>query len=403
MRLAEARSPATPALARPLRIVHVGGASGRNATNGVGRAVYALSEAQRALGHDAGLVNERAEHFDDHHSEHARRSPFAAAREHLRRRTRQVSQALVDELLDFRPDIVHLHSIHVPENVLLSRHVRRANVPYCVTVHGGLCRAAQQGSRIRKTALWWLGEREYLDHAIFVHALTREEALDIEAYGVKAPIVVAPNGIDAPALPRAKDPSALFAVAPQLAGHRVFLFMGRFAWLQKGLDLLLHGLSLANVPDSRLVLLGPDWKDGHAHLEHLVDRLGLRSQVVFLGQQAAQRCADLVAGADVFVHTSRWEGMSLSVLEAAVWEKPCLLTRAADPNDALGQSGGALVVEPTPESIADGLRALSTRNRTTLAMMGHQARATVVNRFTWNHTATTLIEAIDMNRRLDAR
>jgi len=276
-------------------------------------------------------------------------------------------------------------------------------VPYCVTIHGGLCRVAQQRSRIRKTALWWLGERDYLDHAVFIHALTREEALDIKAYGVKAPTLVAPNGIDAYALPRATDPSALFAVAPQLAGHRVFMFMGRLAWLQKGLDLLLHGLALAQVPDSRLVLLGPDWRDGRAQLESLIDRLGLRSQVVFLDQQTQQRCADLVAGADVFVHTSRWEGMSLSVLEAAVWEKPCLLTRAADPNGALGDSGGALVVEPTPEGIADGLHALSIRNRTTLAMMGHQARATVVNRFTWTQTATALIDAIRDEAGLDDR
>ena len=42
--------------------------------------------------------------------------------------------------------------------------------------------------------------------------------------------------------------------------------------------------------------------------------------------------------------------MSLAVLEAAVWEKPCLLTPAADPNGALGRAGGAVVVDGTPEA-----------------------------------------------------
>jgi len=36
--------------------------------------------------------------------------------------------------------------------------------------------------------------------------------------------------------------------------------------------------------------------------------------------------------------------MSLAVLEAAGWEKPCLLTPAADLNGALGQAGAAVVV-----------------------------------------------------------
>ena len=258
MRLAEAL---TPAWARPLRVVHVGGDSGQNATNGVGRAVYFLSEAQRALGHQVGLVNESAEHLQGIHSGNDTRSRFALVRARIRQTTLQVSPTLVRELLAFRPDIVHLHSIHVPTNLSLSRHLRRARIPYCVTIHGGLSRVAQQRGRIKKTALWWLGERTYLDGALFIHALTREEAVDIRAYGIKAPMVVAPNGIDARAVPRPKDPSALFAVDPTLRGHRVFLYMGRLAWLQKGLDLLLRGLALANLPDARLVLLGPDWSD----------------------------------------------------------------------------------------------------------------------------------------------
>jgi len=381
--------------------VHVGGDGGQNAMNGVGRAVYFLSEAQRALGHEVGLVYEHAEHL--HGAGNGNRSPLTAVRARLRRTTLQVSSTFLEELLAFRPDIVHLHSIHVPENVSLSRHLRRAGIPYCVTIHGGLSRVAQKRGRIKKTALWWLGEKTCLDGALFIHALTREEAVDIRAYGIKAPMVVAPNGIDARAVPRPNDPSALFALAPQLIGHRVFLYMGRLAWLQKGLDLLLRGLAAADLPDARLVLLGPDWRNGEADLKRLIDSTGLKSQVVFLGEHSPQQCADLVAGADVFVQTSRWEGMSLSVLEAAVWEKPCLLTRASDPNGALGESGGALVVEPSPESIAHGLRALFTRNRTTLTMMGHQARATVINRFTWNVAATTLIEAIRQEARLDDR
>ena len=378
---------------RPLRLMHLAGGSGPDAANGVGRAVYHLAEAQRALGHDVGIVSERADHVDEHHEPGVPPSPLAQAREHFARRTRQASPTLVRELLDDPPDLIHLHSIHVMENVSISRYLRRANVPYCVTIHGGLSQTAQQRGRVKKAALWWLGERECLDRALFIHALTGQEACDIRAYGVTAPTVVAPNGIDAGSLPQPIDRTALFAQAPELAGRRVFMFMGRVAPVQKGLDLLLHGLALANIPDCRLVILGPDWRAGRASLECLAMRLGVQSQVLFFDSEQSQRCADLLAGADVFVHTSRWEGMSLAVLEAAVWKKACLLTPAADPNGALGDAGAAVIVDGTPDSIADGLRLLSNVAHEELVAMGRRAHCAVVNHFTWNRTAATLIEA----------
>jgi glycosyltransferase involved in cell wall biosynthesis len=373
--------------------MHLAGDSGPDTANGVGRAVYHLATAQRALGHDVGIVSERSDHIDEHHEPDGQASPLVQAREHLARHTRQVSPTLVRELLDDPPDVIHLHSIHVLENVSISRHLRRAGVPYCVTIHGGLSQPAQQRGRVKKAALWWLGERQCLDRALFIHALTRQEVQDIRAYGVTAPTVVAPNGIDAGSLPQPIDRCALFAQAPELAGHRVFMFMGRVAPVQKGLDLLLHGLALANIPDCRLVILGPDWREGRASLERLAEQLGLRSQVLFFDAAPSQRCADLMAGADVFVHTSRWEGMSLSVLEAAVWKKACLLTAAADPNGVLADAGAAVVVDGTPESIGDGLRLLSSIEREELCAMGRRAHCAVVNHFTWNRTATKLIEA----------
>jgi glycosyltransferase involved in cell wall biosynthesis len=368
-------------MSRRLRLVHVAGGIGPDA-NGVGRAVYHLAHAQRALGHDVGMVGERAEHLDEHHGGDVEPSPLLAARMRLARRLGQAAPTLVRELLDYRPDVVHLHSIHVLENISLARDLRRAGVPYCVTVHGGLGRTAQRG-RVKKRVLWWLAERQYLDSALFIHALTCEEARDIAAYGVSAPIVIAGNGIDLESLPRSANPTALIERAPALAGHRVFMFMGRVAPMQKGLDLLVQGLALASLPDCRLVILGPDFRGGRAALESLVDRLGIRSQ----------QCADLIAGADVFVHTSRWEGMSLAVLEAAGWEKPCLLTPAADLNGALGQAGAAVVVDGTPEAIAAGLRGMAGLERDTLLTMGQRAHHTVVTQFSWNRTASTLIEA----------
>jgi hypothetical protein len=59
---------------------------------------------------------------------------------------------------------------------------------------------------------------------------------------------------------------------------------------------------------------------------------------------------------------------------------------------ALGAGGGALVVEATSESLAQGIRALAHADRAELTAMG-RAGAIVAETFRWSRAATTLLEA----------
>jgi glycosyltransferase involved in cell wall biosynthesis len=304
---------------------------------------------------------------------------------------RHVLDNLVRDVMQFRPDVVHLHSIHLPANVSLAKHLRREKVPYCVTVHGGLF--GRQRGRIKKSIFWWLSERAYLDDALFVHALTEHEAADLKSCGIKSDVVVVPNGIDLSSLPRARNRNALVERLPELAGKRIFLYMGRLDPVQKGLDLLIQAFARADIGSSRLVLLGPDSKDGRAGLRKMITQLGLESRVTMLDEEGPERCADLLAGAEVFVHSSRWEGVSLAVLEAAAWERACLLTHAADPMGAIGAAGGAVVVAATVEGLTEGIRRLARADRDHLADMGRRAAVVVERTFQWSSAASALVNA----------
>ena len=198
--------------------------------------------------------------------------------------------------------------------------------------------------------------------------------------------------------------AALYARAPELAGHRVFMFMGRVAPIQKGLDLLVQGWSLANIPDCRLVLLGPDWRGGRASLECLVTRLGLRSQVVFLDSESPQRCADLMAGADVFVHTVEVGrhvagGAGGRGLGKAVPVDP---GRRSERCPRAGGRRGRRRRDPREHRRRSSRPSAVSIERSSCAM-GQRAHCTVVTQFTWNRAATTLIEAYRHGCGLDRR
>jgi poly(glycerol-phosphate) alpha-glucosyltransferase len=379
---------------RALRIAHFIGRCGPDSVNGVERMVYDLSCAQAALGHHVARV--MLEPNGDVVSKTvvptallrliapvADLTAFAAGT--------AVPALLWDELRAWRPDLVHLHSLHVPENIVLGRWLSAAGVPYCITIHGALSQSARSNRRIRKAAFHVLFERAYLNRAALIHALTFEERDAIIASGVRRQIIVAPNGVEIGRWPATRDRSVLLARFPELHDRRVFMFLGRVDRVQKGLDLLLKSFASVPLPNAAIVIVGPDWRSGRAALERLARSLGIEHAVFFHEPVFGSAKADMLAGADVFVHTSRWEGASLAVLEAAAMRKPCLLTRAADPSGILGEGGAAIVTEPEVASVAAALLRLATMDADGLRAIGERGRDIVEQRFSWRTTANTLV------------
>jgi glycosyltransferase involved in cell wall biosynthesis len=171
------------------------------------------------------------------------------------------------------------------------------------------------------------------------------------------------------------------------------MFVGRLDLWQKGLDLLVEAFACAGLPEASLVLVGPDWRGSRRALAKRAERLGISSHVVCIEPAFGQERANLFAAADVFVHPSRWEGVSLSVLAAAAAGKACVITREADPLGELERAQAAVVVEGSVSSIAQGLRQAAALSRQELDIMGTRARRVAESHFTWPSIAATLVEA----------
>lgn len=368
--------------------------------NGVQQVVYCLARAQAEMRH-AVAVFSRDDHAvnvlaDDREATSRTVKPVVPA-SHISLRQRMLSrhfeQTLAADLLAWQPDIVHFHSVHIPENVALAAHLGSAGIAYCVTVHGALFRAALRRGWLKKTLFNLFLERRYLNEARFIHALSPHEAEVIRRHGVNRPIVVVPNGLPPGTDLPASRPDALYAGNTGLRGQRVFMFVGRLDPWQKGLDLLVDAFASAGLPEASLVLVGPDWRGSRRALAARAEQLGIPSRVVFIEPAFGVERANLFAAADVFVHPSRWEGLSLSVLAAAAAGKACLITREADPLGELERAQAALFVEASVPSIAAGLKRAATLSRQELRIMGTHARRVAETHFTWPSIAATLVEA----------
>jgi glycosyltransferase involved in cell wall biosynthesis len=160
------------------------------------------------------------------------------------------------------------------------------------------------------------------------------------------------------------------------------IFVGRLDIEQKGLDTLLQGFrEAARQQPLALVLVGPDWKGGRQRLAASAKQLGIERQVWFRGPAFGREKFELLASADVFIYPSRWEGLPFSVVEALAIQRPCIVTRAADPLGIVARSGAGTVIDLEVTTIANAITTLtrlikgSRRSQTRIGLDGHRANA----------------------------
>ena len=135
-------------------------------------------------------------------------------------------------------------------------------------------------------------------------------------------------------------PDSRLRAVPGRTGGPEIVMVGRFEQ-QKDFDLLLraiHGLPA----DVHATLVGDGPTRGR--MEALTRRLGLDGRVRFLGFRAD--VAEILSGAQVFVLTSRWEGLPRSVLEAMRAGLPVVASDVGGVGEAVLDGDTGFLVAP---------------------------------------------------------
>ena len=275
-------------------------------------------------------------------------------------------------------DLLHLHSVFIPENVWVARSAR---LPYVLTPHGGYSPSRLAGhNRIAKWAWMRMWERGYVRNASMIHGVSPQEFEELRAtFGVR-PFVFVPNAIDLPAV--APTP------ADRMRGPtKRIAFLGRLAIDHKGLDILLEGYAdyvrHQRDTDTELILAGPDFRSGRDELETRAESLLPRGSVRFTGPLFGQERDALLGSAYVFVHTSRWEGMPFAILEALATGCPVLVTPATNLGEYVDEFGAGVVVDGSAQSVSEGLRNIIEIPAERYEAHCAAARRLASARFTW--------------------
>jgi glycosyltransferase involved in cell wall biosynthesis len=202
--------------------------------------------------------------------------------------------------------------------------------------------------RVRDATLAW--ERFGARWADVVLCVSSDERrLGVES-GIRADYRVLVNGVDLAAFPPPVDGDRDAArLELGIGSSPLAVCVGRLH-RQKNQGALLDAWPRvrAAVPDARLVLIGegPDEDSLRARAVDGVELVGQRSDV-----------RSWLAAADVVVQPSRWEGMSLSLLEAMAAARSVVVTDVYGMAEVVRDGVGAVVPEDDVEALAGAVAA----------------------------------------------
>ncbi|HSH60900.1 MAG TPA: glycosyltransferase [Acidimicrobiales bacterium] len=295
--------------------------------------------------------------------------PIGSARHLPWTASRAPGPAVVDEVRRlgalvraFEPDVVHLHSSKAG---LAGRLVIRGRLPTILQPHAWSFLALT--GPLAAASLAW--ERMAVRWADTVLCCSEAERRRGVAAGIRGSWRVLPNPVDLHRIPAGSDADRQAARSELgLGAAPLAVCVGRLS-TQKGQDVLLDAWPQVRreVPAAELVLVG----DGPAR-----GALEARAPagVCFVGRQ--QSVTPWLHAADVVVQPSRYEGLSMSVLEAMASARSVVASDVEGMFEALGEGAGAIVpVEDAVTLAREVSRRLADQSRAWREGLVGRARA----------------------------
>jgi glycosyltransferase involved in cell wall biosynthesis len=180
-------------------------------------------------------------------------------------------------------------------------------------------------------------------------AVSEAEATEGRAVlGSAAPVKLIPNGVDREHFSPREDP------ADRETGAPLIVCVGRLSD-QKGQDVAIEALARMRDRTARLRLVGAESGPGErARLEELAASLAVADRIEWRG--AVDDTAPEYRAADVVVAPSRWDGLSLALLEAMACGA-AIVASDVNGSESLGDAG-VIVPLGDPAALADGIDAL---------------------------------------------
>jgi glycosyltransferase involved in cell wall biosynthesis len=290
------------------------------------------------------------------------------------------------------PDIVVVEEQYEFFNSKIISEIRKNKIPYIIVPRCSLTAEAQKRKYLKKKIANQIYFNKMIKNAAGIQFLTEQEKIDSGSKWNDNEFVI-PNGIE------------IHNNVKTFNNDKIKMcFIGRIDLHHKGLDLLLKAMSsvkeLLKREKVTLDIYGSGSDDQVEKLKKEIIENKLESEVCYKGPIYGQEKENVLLCSDIFVLTSRFEGMPMGLLEALSYGMPVLITKGTNMADFVSNYQAGWASDTSFDGIKHALHCM-VDSRSTFLEKSRQAK-TVAGLFSWNQIALSThaeFERIICNRK----
>jgi glycosyltransferase involved in cell wall biosynthesis len=376
--------------------------TGKELTFGLGPTFYHISKEQAALGLNVHVITRKRTYNTacteiDGIKVHYVNSPYNF----------NAIRKIFELHKKLRLDVIHAHAtcglaypifrkgisvpliVHVHGTTLGSKKYN-LQLPTSLSLKYFLKSKFRQGMSVMREIFLWR-------HADLLIAVSQAQKEELKAlYGIgNEKIRVVYLGVD-PTVFRHYNDISFLRDRLKLVNKRVILFVGHFG-LRKGIPFLIKAMPqiLREHPNVVLLCVGgtPKWLGTRLYwdyLENMIREVSIGKNVRLVGEVPHHELPYYYSMADVFAFPTLYEAFGKVIVEAMACEAPVVASKVGGIPEIIEHKCNGLLIEPgNVDELAYAINSLLSDSEFA-ERLGEKARQTVIEKFTWRHTAENL-------------
>lgn len=248
-----------------------------------------------------------------------------------------------------KSDLVVFHEVYRVEYLQIARNLKKNGIPYIIIPHGELTKEAQKKKWIKKKVANFLLFNKFINVATAIQCLSQRE-LETTKFGKNK--FVGTNGIDMPKVRKTGFSTDKIN----------FIYIGRLDPFHKGIDLMIKAVAskkdLLIENNCNITIYGPNLLGRGDKVRTLIAENKVDNLIQLKSEVSGMEKSNILLDTDVFIQTSRFEGMPMGILEALSYGVPVLITEGTTLGAYVRKYDAGWVAETSVESIAEMLEKL---------------------------------------------
>ena len=296
---------------------------------GIGTVLNNLVPLQIELGNDVRIISQ----FDNH------------IYRDLPIKTIRSINSFKRYLCNWVPDIVIFHSLYEMIYLSFARIVKSIGIPYCIQMHGALSMENYKKGHIKKLIANILWFNSFIKKASKIIYLNQSEFDKCVVNKLNPSYVIIPNGTN----------TSIDIDVNRIVNEFIkIIYIGRIDIINKGLDVLVQALKIiSECTDEKfkIIFYGSGTSKDVDTFKNCISSISDIAE--YKGELYGKEKKECLLSSDMYILTSRSEGMPMGVLEALSHGLPCILTPGTNMTDEIKMFNAGFCTDLDPTCIAD--------------------------------------------------